>query len=43
MQPEPSGCNVDPNARRLGVKALTSDTAWSQIASAVEVEIELIR
>jgi ribonuclease VapC len=30
-------------ARRLGVKALTSDTAWSQIASAVEVEIELIR
>jgi ribonuclease VapC len=30
-------------ARRLGVKALTSDTAWSQIASAVQVEIELIR
>jgi ribonuclease VapC len=30
-------------ARRLGVKALTSDTAWPRIAAAVRVEIELIR
>lgn len=30
-------------ARRLGVKALTSDSAWPRIAAAVRVEIELIR
>jgi len=30
-------------AIRLGVKALTTDQAWSRIAAAVRVEIELIR
>ena len=30
-------------AMRLGVKALTTDQAWSRIAAAVRVEIELIR
>jgi ribonuclease VapC len=30
-------------ARRLGVKAVTADRAWPQIAAAVAVEIELIR
>lgn len=30
-------------ARRLGVKAVTTDRAWSRIAAAVEVEVELIR
>jgi ribonuclease VapC len=30
-------------ANRLGVRALTTDRAWSRIAIAVQVEIELIR
>jgi ribonuclease VapC len=30
-------------ARRLGVRALTTDRAWADIAAAVQVEIELIR
>jgi ribonuclease VapC len=30
-------------ARRLGAKVLTADRAWSRVASAVGVEVELIR
>jgi ribonuclease VapC len=30
-------------ARRLGVKAITTDRAWSGVARALDVEIELIR
>jgi ribonuclease VapC len=30
-------------ARRFGVKALTADRVWSRIATAVQVEIEMIR
>lgn len=30
-------------ARRLGAKAITADRAWSRIAAAVGVEIEVIR
>jgi len=30
-------------ARRLGAKAMTADRAWSRIAGAVGVEVELIR
>ena len=30
-------------AWRLGAKAMTADRAWSRIASAVDVEVELIR
>jgi ribonuclease VapC len=30
-------------AQRLGVKALTADRAWLQIAQAVGVEVEVIR
>jgi PIN domain nuclease of toxin-antitoxin system len=30
-------------AHRLGVKAITTDRSWSRVASAVGIEIELIR
>ena len=30
-------------ARRLGIKAITTDRAWSRVARAAGVEIELIR
>jgi ribonuclease VapC len=30
-------------ARRLGVRALTTDRAWSRIAAELQVEVELIR